>query len=91
MSAPFGPFALTLGDITKQIRNTFEQFTDLQKGKNKSCTMVDAGLSAFSVSFMQSPSFLETQRSLEQTQGKNNTQTLFGVHGGVIQSDATTT
>ena len=71
MSAPFGPFALTLGDI--------------RKGKNKSCTIVDAGLSAFSVFFMQSPSFLETQRSLEQTQGKNNTQTLFGVHGGLLQ------
>ena len=42
--------------------------------------MVDAGLSAFSVFFMQSPSFLEYQRSLEQTQGNNNARTLFGVH-----------
>jgi hypothetical protein len=41
---------------------------------------VDAGLSAFSVFFMQSPSFLDYQRSLEQAQGKNNAQTLFGVH-----------
>jgi hypothetical protein len=43
-------------------------------------TLVDAGLSAFSVFFMQSPSFLEYQRSLEQAHGKNNAQTLFGVH-----------
>ena len=42
--------------------------------------MVDAGLSAFSVFFMQSPSFLEYQRSLDQWLGKNNAQTLFGVH-----------
>ena len=80
MSVPFGRFVLTLDDITKQIRSTFAQFTDPRKGKNTSYTMVDAGLSAFSVFFMQSPSFLEYQRSLEQAQGKNNAQTLFGVH-----------
>ena len=80
MSVPFGPLVLTLDDITKQIRRTFAQFTDPRKGKNTSYTMVDAGLSAFSVFFMQSPSFLEYQRSLDQWLGKNNAQTLFGVH-----------
>ena len=85
MSAPFGPFVLTLDDITKQIRGTFETFIDPRKGKNTSYTMVDAGLSAFSVFFMQSPSFLEYQRSLEQTQGNNNARTLFGGHA--IPSD----
>ena len=29
---------------------------------------------------MQSPSFLDYQRTLEQTQGKSNAQTLFGIH-----------
>jgi hypothetical protein len=80
MSAPFGPYALTLDGITKQMRRTFETFIDPRKGKNKSYTMVDAALSAFSVFFTQSPSFLEYQRSLEQTQGNNNARTLFGVH-----------
>ena len=80
MSFPFGPSALTLGDITKQIRDTFETFVDPRKGKNKHYTMIDAGLSAFSVFFMQSPSFLDYQRKLEQTQGNNNARTLFGVH-----------
>ncbi len=80
MSVPFGPFVLTLDDITRRIRRTFEQFTDPRQGKNTRYTVVDAGLSAFSVFFMQSPSFLEYQRSLEQAQGKNNAQTLFGVH-----------
>ncbi len=80
MSVPFGRFVLTLDDITKQIRGTFARFTDPRKGKNTSYTRVDAGLSAFSVFFMQSPAFLEYQRSLEQAQGKNNAQTLFGVH-----------
>ena len=58
MSVPFGSAVLTLDDITKQIRNTFEQFTDPRRGKNTRYTLVDAGLSAFSVFFMQSPSFL---------------------------------
>ena len=80
MSAPFGPLALTLDDITQQIRRTFEQFTDPRRGKNTRYTLVDAGLSAFSVFFMQSPSFLEYQRSLEQAHGRSNAQTLFGVH-----------
>jgi hypothetical protein len=80
MSAPFGPFVLTLDDITKRIRSTFEGFTDPRKGKNTIYTMVDAALSAFSVFFMQSPSFLEYQRSLEQTRGENNARTLFGAH-----------
>jgi len=80
MSVPFGPCGLTLDDITHQIRRTFEQFTDPRQGKNTRYTLVDAGLSAFSVFFMQSPSFLEYQRSLEQARGKSNAQTLFGVH-----------
>ncbi len=85
MSVPFGPLVLTLDDITQQIRDTFEQFTDPRQGKNTRYTLVDAGLSAFSVFFLQSPSFLEYQRSLDQRLGKNNAQTLFGVHN--IPSD----
>jgi len=80
MSVPLGRAILTLDDITKQIRRTFEQFTDPRRGKNTRYTLVDAGLSAFSVFFMQSPSFLEYQRSLDQRLGKNNAQTLLGVH-----------
>jgi len=80
MSAPFGRFALTMGDITKLIRGIFETFIDARKGKNKKYSMVDAGLSAFSVFFMQSPSFLEHQRTLEQAHGENNARTLFGIH-----------
>ena len=80
MSAPFVPPGLMLSDIVKQLRTTFETFTDLRCGKNTRYTMVDAALSAFSVFFMQSPSFLEHQRTLQETQGKNNAQTLFGVY-----------
>jgi hypothetical protein len=80
LSTPFGPYALTLDGITKQMRGIFETFVDPRKGKNTSYTMVDAALSAFSVFFTQSPSFLGYQRSLEQAHGGNNARTLFGVH-----------
>jgi hypothetical protein len=43
MSVPFGSAVLTLDDITKQIRNTVEQFTDPRRGKNTRYTLVDAG------------------------------------------------
>ena len=79
MSAPFGLNALTFSDVTRQLRLTFETFADQRTGKNKGYTMTDAGLSAFSVFFMQSPSFLDFQRTMQETQGKNNAQTLFGV------------
>jgi len=80
MSAPFGPFTLTLDDITRKMRETFETFIDPRTGKNKMYTMVDAALSAFSVFFTQSPSFLDYQRGQEQTHGENNARTLFGAH-----------
>jgi hypothetical protein len=80
MSAPFGPYALTLDGITRQMRRTFERFIDPRKGRNTSYTMVDAALGAFSVFFTHSPSFLEYPRSLEQAHGNNHTRTLFGIH-----------
>lgn len=80
MSAPFGPYVLTLSDITRKIRETFEGFVDPRTGQNSRYTLVDAALSAFSVFFMQSPSFLEYQRCMEQSRGENNVQGLFGVH-----------
>jgi len=42
--------------------------------------MIDAALSAFSAFFMQSPSFLEHQRTMQKNRGKSNAQSLFGVH-----------
>jgi hypothetical protein len=42
-------------------------------------TMADIGLSAFSIFFMGSPSFLAHQRVLEEGHGQSNCQTLFGM------------
>ena len=42
--------------------------------------MEDAALSAFSVFFTQTPSFLAYQRMMEGSKGHSNAQSLFGVH-----------
>lgn len=41
--------------------------------------MADIGLAAFSMFFMQSPSFLSHQRQLAQGHGRSNCETLFGM------------
>jgi hypothetical protein len=48
--------------------------------------MADIGLSAFSMFFMGSPSFLSYQRRLEEGHGRSNCQTLFGM--SAIPTDA---
>ena len=47
--------------------------------------MADIGISAFSLFFMGSPSFLAHQRVLAQGHGRSNCQTLFGM--AAIPSD----
>lgn len=42
--------------------------------------MKDAALSAFSVFFLQNPSFLSSQINLQKGHGKNNATSIFGVH-----------
>jgi hypothetical protein len=48
MSVPFGSNILTFSAVAKQLRMTFETFTDRRRGKNTRYTLVDAALSAFS-------------------------------------------
>ena len=43
-------------------------------------SVADAVLSAFSVFFTQSPSFLDYQVRMEKVHGKNNAQSIFGIH-----------
>jgi hypothetical protein len=49
-------------------------------GNNQRYAIGDAALSAFSVFFMQSRSFLDFQRRMNKERGANNVRTLFGVH-----------
>jgi hypothetical protein len=52
---------------------------DKRTGSNSRYAMADIGLSAFSVFFMQSPSFLAHQRTLAGNCGRSNAETLFGM------------
>ena len=60
---------------------------DQRKGPRRDgdYTMADIGLSAFSIFFMGSPSFLAHQRALEEGHGRSNCETLFGM--AAIPSD----
>jgi hypothetical protein len=67
--------------LVERIRTVFRNFPDQRRGgNNQRYEMEDAALSAFSVFFLQSPSFLDYQIRMQQAKGKNNAQSLFGVH-----------
>jgi hypothetical protein len=73
--------------LIKQIRSVFEDFHDSRRKSNATkFSMGDAALSAFSVFFTQSPSFLDWQIRMQQAKGENNANSIFGVH--LIPSDA---
>src|SRR6056297_1742740 len=69
-------FAVLLQYLEKAITH----FPDIRRGGNTVYEVRDAVLSAFSVFFMQCPSFLAYQRAMEGKKGKNNTASIFGVH-----------
>ena len=54
---------------------------DQRKGPRRdgNFLMADIGLSAFSMFFMGSPSFLGHQRALAEGHGRSNCETLFGM------------
>ena len=62
-------------------RSVCAGFPDARRSPNPDVdySMVDIGLAALSVFFMQSESFLSHQRRLEQGHGTSNCQTLFGM------------
>lgn len=66
--------------IIRDFRQILESLPDKRTGKNIRYGMEDAALSAFSIFFTQTPSFLAYQRTMEKTKGHSNAQSLFGVH-----------
>ncbi len=54
-------------------------FPDKRRGSNATYPMGDIGMAAFSVFFMQSPSFLAHQRQFEAGHGRSNSTSLFGI------------
>lgn len=66
-------------------RSALDHFPDKRVGMNRSYSIADAALGAFSVFFMQCPSFLAHQREMQATKNKNNATSLFKI--GRIPSD----
>jgi hypothetical protein len=54
-------------------------FPDSRRSSDVDYTMADIGLSAFSLFFMQSESFLSHQRRMEHGRNASNCKTLFGI------------
>jgi hypothetical protein len=81
MSFPFraGVRPDTFNRLVEYLRSVVERFPDERTGAETVYSMADAALGAFSVFFMQSPSFLDFQRTLQVAKGCNNALTLFGV------------
>ena len=65
------PFTFTPTLLTNEVGKIGDSLTDTRVGKNTQYSMRDFLLSAFSVFFMQSPSFLEYQQSMETKYGRS--------------------
>ena len=68
-----------LDDLIRGLRDVCGAFPDKRKGGDVVYPMVDIGMAAFSLFFMQSESFLAHQRSLEEGRKASNCQSLFGM------------
>ena len=65
--------------LVGHLRKVLAELPDRRKGKNLSYGMEAFGLSAFSVFFTQSPSFLAHQKAMQAARGQNNAQSFFQI------------
>lgn len=61
------------------VQRSLEAIPEHRKGRNIQYTLKDAGLSAFSVFYLQAPSFLAHQKMMRQKEGRDNAESLFGI------------
>jgi hypothetical protein len=77
---------LSAATLIERIRDVFSTLPDTcGQSNNLTYLIQDTALSAFSVFFSQSPSFLDSQVRMQKQLGRNNASSLFGVHA--IPSD----
>lgn len=69
---------LILDRLLSGLKDACAAFPDKRKGAGR-YSMADIGLSAFSLFFMRSESFLSDQRSLDEGRKTSNGHTLFGM------------
>lgn len=68
-----------LEQLLSGLKGVCSRFTDNRCAERVAYSMADIGLSAFSLFFMQSESFLAYQRRLQDGLGTSNCRTLFGM------------
>ena len=66
-------------NLVQQMRQVFAALPDQRTGENTEYTMEDFGVSAFSVFFTQSPSFLAAQKTMQEAKGRSNAQSLLQI------------
>jgi hypothetical protein len=66
-------------ELVGSLRQTLGALPDRRTGDNARYSMEDIGLSAFSVFFTQSPSFLTYQQAMHKAKGRSNAQSLFQI------------
>jgi len=69
----------TISVLIGKIKEVVNAHPDSRHGNNLVYRLIDAVLGAFSVFFMQSPSFLSHQEHLQEVAGRNNAKSLFGI------------
>jgi hypothetical protein len=76
-----------IDELIAELKGVCAGLPDKRKGlaRGDDYKMADIGLSAFSIFFMGSPSFLAHQRALAEGHGRSNCETLFGM--SAIPSD----
>jgi hypothetical protein len=68
-----------LDRLIGRLRQCVETFPNKRRGINTTYSIADIAMAAFSVFFMQSPSFLAYQRHLQEGHGRSNCEGLFGI------------
>jgi hypothetical protein len=68
-----------LDSLLGSLRGCLDGFPDKRRGINTTYGMGDIDMAAFSVFFMQSPSFLAHQLQFETGHGRSNCTSLFGI------------
>ena len=71
------PNPIALEQLMTILFQQFDHLPDHRTGQNSHYTIADGAKAAFSVFFTQSPSFLAYQRTMQQTKGRSNAETLF--------------
>ncbi len=73
-------YSIGMPELLSMLRAELDDLPDQRKPSNNTkYTVEEALLSAFSVFFMQSKSFLDHQRLMKSQKGRDNVTSLFGI------------